>query len=248
MRAPTLDEVDPYLVSPVFYGDPYPIYRQLRDHAPVHWSESLGGWVLTRYDDVLATLRDTDRFSSRGRMLAVLEPLPGAVRAGLRLFEDHFTVGLINSDPPDHTRLRGLIKKAFTPRVIEAMRPRVQVIVDELLDAARGRGEMDLVRDLAYPLPAIVIAELVGAPPEARVRFKRWSDGILLTSRGSPTVTSRSASASIFCLGAPLARLEAPIAIDTVLRRLPRLELATNTVEWQEHGLLRALKRLPVTV
>jgi cytochrome P450 len=179
MRTSLSPALDEQLVSPAFYQDPYPYYETLRAEAPVAYSEALGGWLLTRYDDVLATLQDTRHFSSQGRMLAALERLPGDARGQFKPFEDHFTVGLISSDPPNHTRLRGLVNRAFTPRVIERLLPRIQQLVDELLDAVQPRGAMDIVRDLAYPLPAIVIAELLGAPPEAREDFKVWSDGIL---------------------------------------------------------------------
>ena len=407
MTTPIIN-IDEHLTSPAFYANPYPLYHQLRGEQPVFWSEALGGWLLTRYDDVHATLRDTEHFSSRGRMLSVLNHLPDEERARLRLFEEHFTVGLISADPPDHTRLRGLISKAFTPRTIEGLRPRIQALVDELLDQAVERGEMDLIRDFAYPLPATVIAELLGAPPEARDRFKVWTEQILsfqgtgrvtvdvleksqrglhemrdflaallderrrrpqgdllsrmvaaeaegdkltsdellttcvtLLTAGHETTTNlignglytllrhpdqlhqlreqvnlmpgaieemlryesplqrnpRRVAEDVelhgqtlrrgdyvlqilgsanrdparfpapdqfditrqpnphvafgfgvhFCLGAPLARLEAPIAIETILRRLPQLRLATESVQWHEHGLLRGLQSLPVT-
>lgn len=179
IRATVRPELDEKLVSRAFYQDPYPFYDQLRAETRVAWSEVLGGWILTRYEDILETLHGTRHFSSQGRMLAALHRLPSERRSHLGPFENHFTVGLISSDPPHHTRLRALVTKAFTPRVIEQLRPRIQQVVDELLDAVPPRSEMDIVRDLAYPLPAIVIAELLGAPAEARDDFKIWSDGIL---------------------------------------------------------------------
>jgi pimeloyl-[acyl-carrier protein] synthase len=179
VRATVPPELDEQLVSPAFYQDPYPIYDRLRAEAPVAWSEALGAWVLTRYEHVQATLQDPGRFSSQGRLSAALERFPDSLRAKFKPLEDHFGIGLIGSDPPDHTRLRALINKAFIPRIIEQMRPRLHALVDQLLDAVEARGEMDLVRDLAYPLPATVIAELLGAPPSERENFKRWSDGIL---------------------------------------------------------------------
>ena len=400
-------ELDQQLASPAFFQNPYPIYRQLRDLDPVHWSEPNGGWMFTRYDDVMATIRDTRHFSSRGRNTSALERIPPDVRVRVRTLEEHFQVGLINADPPDHTRMRALVNRAFTPRIVERLAPRVQSLVGELLDAVQDRGEMDVVRDLAYPLPAIVIAELLGVPPEDRDRFKTWSQGIIAfqgTGRTRPEVLAESQrhllemraflsslaeqrrrepredllsrlveaeaqgdklteaellttcvtlltaghetttnlissglylllrhpdqllllrerpelmSTAIeemlryepplqrnprrvaedveyggkwlrrgdyvmqvlaaanrdpaqfpepdrfdiarqpnrhvafgfgihFCVGAPLARLEAPVAIGAMLRRLPRLRLAADTVRWQEHGLLRGLTSLPV--
>lgn len=181
--------------SPGFADDPYPHYHRVRAEAPVYWSEALGAWILTRYEDVLPTLRDHERFSSRGRMLAPLERLPPDVRARMGPLEAHFSVGMISSDPPDHTRLRRLVNTAFTPRVVASMRPRVQAVVDELLDAVRDRGSMDVIRDLAYPLPATVIAELLGASVDDRDRFKAWSAGILAfqgSGRVDPAVLDRS--------------------------------------------------------
>lgn len=188
-------ELDQRLTSPEFFDDPYPYYRTLRESDPVHWSDANGGWMLTRYDDVWSTLRDTRHFSSRGRNTSAIEAIPPEARDRVRALEDHFTVGLIGSDPPDHTRLRALVNRAFTPRVVEQLRPRVQTLVDDLLDAAEERGDIDLVRDVAFPLPAVVIAELLGAPPEDRDRFKVWSRGVidfLATGRVTPEVIEAS--------------------------------------------------------
>lgn len=408
MITPSLVDLDRQLVSPEYYADPYPFYARLRVEAPVHWSDTLGGWMVTRYDDVLSTLRDTDHFSNQGRFHAVLNPFPPEVRARLQAFDDHFAVGLIGSDPPDHTRLRGLVNLSLTPRIVDRLRPRVQALVDTFLDAVQEQGRMDVIRDLAYPLPATVIAELLGVPPSDRDRFKLWSEGIFafqgtgratpelveyaqthllamraflsellaerrlnprddlltrlveaeaagarltesellttcvtLLTAGHETTTNlignglllllrhpdqlglmrdnprllpsaieeclryesplqrnprrvkedvelrgqrlrrgdyvmqilgsanrdpvrfsdpdrfdiaRAAGGHVafgfgihFCVGAPLARLEAPIAIHTILRRFPRLALATDRPEWHHHGLLRGLKALPVT-
>ena len=191
----TVAGLDEVLTGPAFFADPYPVYRRLREEAPVFRSEAIGAWLLTRYDDVSATVRDPRRFSSRERFSAVLDPLSAAERDHLRPLADHFAVGLLGSDPPDHTRLRGLINRAFTPRVVEGLRPRVETLVEGFLDAAEERGEMDFIADFAYPLPATVIAELLGAPPGARDDFKRWSDGILAfqgTGRATPALLDRA--------------------------------------------------------
>jgi cytochrome P450 len=172
-------ELDKQLDTYAFYQNPYPYYHQLRQETPVAWSETLGGWVLTRYEDIQKTLHDPQHFSSQGRFSAAIERFPDTTRTQLEPLENHFTVGLIASDPPNHTRLRALVNKAFTPRVVERLRPRIQQLVNDLLDQVENRAEMDIIQDLAYPLPATVIAELIGAPPEARDQFKVWSDGIL---------------------------------------------------------------------
>jgi len=163
---------EPDLGSESFYSDPYPVYQYLRENDPVHWSPEWGGWLLTRYKDVSAMLRDAQRFSNVGRMSKFLGQLPEEVRKDLRPFEDHFQQGLINSDPPNHTRIRGLLTKAFTPRLIEAQRSRVQTLVDSLLDSVKEKGGMDVISDFAFLLPTAVIGEILGIPPQDRERFK----------------------------------------------------------------------------
>ncbi len=170
--------IDSALVSDAFLRDPYAIMRQLQAEAPVYWSESIGAWIITRYDDVVTTFRDVAHFSNEGRLGRAVEYLSPEQRANFGAFENHYaTKSLIHSDPPDHTRLRSLLNKAFTPRAVEAMRPRIQALVNELLDAAPA--PLDLIRDLASPLPAIVIGEIVGAPVEDSGRFRHWADAIL---------------------------------------------------------------------
>ena len=175
--ATTFDEV---LVSKAFLADPYPVLQQLREEDPVHWSESIGGWVLTKYDDIIVTFKETERYSNEGRLARAIEYLPAESKARLRTFEDHYrTKGLLHSDPPDHTRLRKLVTKAFTPRLIEAMRQRIQDIVNELLDGGLRDGGMDIIPNLAVALPITVLAEILGAPPADRHLFKKWADSLL---------------------------------------------------------------------
>ena len=171
--------LDQLLISPDILSDPYPIYHKLREQDPVHWSDAWGCWVLTRYADVVAVLRDYRRFTNVGRIAAFLDQLPSNVRAQIRPLYDNFTVGMPNTDPPEHTRVRGLVNKAFSARVVEGMRPRVQEIVDGLLDQAASGGAMEVIGSFAYPLPAIVIAETLGVPAEDRDQFKEWSDDIV---------------------------------------------------------------------
>src|SRR5262245_41591191 len=155
---------NPFL--PEFHADPYPFYRQLRDADPVHQTP-MGFWLLTRYDDVLLTLRDP-RFGRAG-----FEPLLAAVYG--QPGEESMPTSMLFRDPPDHTRLRSLVSHAFTPRVVEGLRPRIQAIVDELLDRAEGQGGMDLIEEFAYPIPVIVICEMLGVPVEDHERFRVWS-------------------------------------------------------------------------
>lgn len=174
--------------------NPYPWLRALRDSDPVHWSERLGGWVLTRYDDIRRSLRDP-RLSS-DRMRPFFAHLPEASRAELRDLGDHMALWAVFNDPPDHTRLRGLMNRAFTSNAVAALRPRIASIVENLVNGliAQG-GEADFIDGFAYPLPATVIAALLGVPLEDVDKLKRWSDDLgsfVLTSRLSPDKYTRA--------------------------------------------------------
>jgi cytochrome P450 len=152
-------------MDPEFVADPYPTYRRLRSEDPVHHSP-LGFWVLTRYDDVVAALRDP-RLAK--------EAIASFVAARLGTTASPVTaLSMLDRDPPDHTRLRGLVNKAFTPRVVETLRPRIQAIVDGLLARVKNFGRMDLIEDFAYPIPVVVICEMLGVPVEDHERFKGW--------------------------------------------------------------------------
>ncbi len=153
-------------LRPEVIEDPYPLYDRLRAEDPEHQSPA-GMWVLSRYDDVALALRDP-RFGRRGfaELISARFGRPGFARS------------MLLQDPPDHTRLRALVNKAFTSRVIEGLRGRIQQMLDGLLDAVAGRREMDLVADVAYPLPVGVICEMVGVPATDRDRFRQWSEDI----------------------------------------------------------------------
>jgi cytochrome P450 len=164
-----------------FRRDPYPAYRALQAKDPFHRSRLVGGWVLTRYDDVSAVLRD-NRFLADDRKLPFFAKNRKRLRDAGVLTEEEAgrdAPTMLRSDPPDHTRLRSLVNRAFTPRAIESLQPRIEQIVAELLDPIAGEGAMDAIRDLAYPLPVIVIAEMLGIPPEDREQFKKWSDDVV---------------------------------------------------------------------
>jgi cytochrome P450 len=154
--------------------DPFPVYCWLRDHEPVHWSDTFHGWVVTRYDDVQEIFRRTELFSS-DRFRRV-DPRTVSERLEVRAVADVLADWLVFRDPPDHTRLRALLQRSFTPRQLEKNRPRIQSTIDELLGAVGERGEMDFIRDFAFPLPALVIALLLGVPAEDLEPIKRWSD------------------------------------------------------------------------
>jgi cytochrome P450 len=163
------------LFSPAFWADPFPFFARLRDREPVHRAilpPRTPIWLVTRHEDVQALLRD-DRLA-KARVNAMtpeqLREHPWVPPMFLPLERN-----MLDLDPPDHTRLRALVHKAFTPRLVEQMRARVQNLADELLDAVRGRGGMDLIRDYALPLPMTIITEVLGVPTRDRDKFHRWS-------------------------------------------------------------------------
>lgn len=161
-----------------YYQNPYPFYHELRDKDPVHWSATWNCWIVTRYPDVDRVLRDWRHFSNVGRSKRFLSQLPDVLRTQMKPFEENFTTGLISSDPPDHTRLRALVGQAFTPTLIEEMRPQIQAIVEDLLDAVQPEGQMDVIKDFAYWLPSTVIAGMLGVPISMRDQFNRWVEVI----------------------------------------------------------------------
>ncbi|RIK42623.1 MAG: cytochrome P450 [Chloroflexi bacterium] len=171
------------LFGPHFKANPYPTYATMRQAMPVYRRDAANGksiWFITRYDDVAALLRDHTHFVKdvRNTMTpmerAQLPPTPPLVN----LLSNH----MLNLDPPDHTRLRTLVNKAFTAAVVQQMAGRVQDIADDLLDRVQARGRMDLIEDFAFPLPMTVIAELLGIPARDRARFRRWSDAFVTPS------------------------------------------------------------------
>jgi cytochrome P450 len=171
--------LDRALLSPGFISDPYPTYSALREQDPVHWSSAWDCWVIAGHADVSAILLQEGRGSSVvGRVERALRALQPEDRAGTQVIEEHFRTGISHTDPPEHTRIRAALTKAFSPREIGAMRPRVEALVRELLDGVEECGEWDLIADFAYPLPALVIAEVMGLAPDDRADFKTWSDDI----------------------------------------------------------------------
>jgi cytochrome P450 PksS len=162
------------LTDPAFLEDPYPVYRRMRQKDPVYWSDALGHWVLTRYDDVLALTRHP-ALSSAGIEVFVRAQLRGSDPALVADYTRINTGMMTTKDGQDHQRLRVLGKQAFTPSALQRWQSVIERVVDDLLDAALPRGRMDLIDDLARPLPSIVIAELFGIPPEDREMLHQWS-------------------------------------------------------------------------
>jgi cytochrome P450 PksS len=176
-RRPAHDPAN--IASPEFKANPYPYYARLRAEAPVcrvTLPTRESAWLVTRYDDVAAVFRD-ERFVKN--VANALTPAQVARQRWFRRFFRSLQRNMLNQDPPAHGRLRALVSNAFTPRLVEQMRPRVQALTDQLLDDARPRGGMDLIRDYALPLPVTIIAEMLGVPLADRRRFHRWSDAIV---------------------------------------------------------------------
>ena len=169
---------DPY--DPLWASDPFPLYADLRERAPIHRND-LGFWVVARHADCLAVLRD--RRASSDSLNVAVERMPEGFRTPIAE-GDPMAAAMVEMrpflfrDPPDHTRLRGLVSKAFTPKVVEALRGRTQQVVDELLDAAVEAGQVDLVEEFAYPLPVRIICDMLGVPVEDQDRFKAWSHAL----------------------------------------------------------------------
>ena len=160
-----------------FIADPYPAYAELRAEEPVRYDEATDHWLISRYEDVKALLRDR-RFGRTYRHLAghaeMGRPDPPEWHAP---FWDLINAGILDMEPPNHTRVRRLVSKAFTPRFVEGLRPRVQAIMHDLVDAVADAGEFDLLQ-VAEPLPVTVIAEMLGVPETDRQHLRPWSADI----------------------------------------------------------------------
>lgn len=174
----------PNLASPAFKADPYPFYAGLRAEAPVFRTvlpDKQVAWLITRYEDVANVIKDErfakDRLNTLVAGQRVKSPwVPGFAKPLAR--------NMLDLDAPDHTRLRALVHKAFTPRLIERLRERIHRLTDELLTAAERKGSLELVADFALPLPITIIAEMLGVPVQHRHRFHRWTNNVVAVSSG----------------------------------------------------------------
>jgi pimeloyl-[acyl-carrier protein] synthase len=161
------DALSPQDLLHQFRTDPYPLYRQLRQAGTVVWVPALDRWVVTGHAEVLEVLKSGVFRVNYPRWQAQGGDVDGALARTM-----------LTTDPPDHTRLRTLVTKAFTPRTVERLRPQIEAWVDRALDEAQARGSFDLIEDIAHPLPVTVIAEMLGVPPEDRDMFRAGSDAI----------------------------------------------------------------------
>ncbi|HEY7199614.1 MAG TPA: cytochrome P450 [Candidatus Dormibacteraeota bacterium] len=209
--------------DPAVMADPYPYYRLMREGDPVHWNGTIRTWFLTRHADVSELMRDDRRFSAdRTRSERYVPPPPERAR-GAR--------SMLVVDPPDHTRLRNLVNKAFTPRMVEQLRPRIESISADLLDRLAGEGETDLVAQFAYPLPVIVIAEMLGVPARDRMRFQEWSAVLI---RGLDPFVDAETLERVF--DAREALNDYLNGIIAERRRQPAADLITGLIAAEEEG------------
>lgn len=224
------------LNSAEFLADPYPVYDQLRVNDPIHWSAENSYWILTRYADIALLIPNVHLSSNR--MAAHASRMPDAAKAHFRPFFTAVSSWMLMIDPPDHTRLRGLVNKAFTPRVVENMRTRVQKLVDDMLAGVKEQGRMDVMTDLANPLPAIVIAQLLGVPGVDQQQFKAWSDDIAMALGGIDSAGSKEELFALYNIAQ-----ESFLALSSYfrekvaeLRRDPQENLLSALVQAEEKG------------
>jgi len=163
-------ELDPFDYG--FHRDPYPTYAWLREHAPVYHNERLDFWALSRFDDVLTGLHDPATYTSTGGV--AIEHTDAALKS------------MIEMDPPEHTRMRKLIARRFTPRRIAELEPRVRQWTNELLDSLTGRSQFDVVRRFSALLPTTVVGTMLGIPLEHHDDARRWTDDLLTRDPGNP--------------------------------------------------------------
>ena len=214
------------LMAPSAIADPFPIYRRLRDDDPVHWSDAFGGWLVTRYDDVARCLKDP-RLSAR-RTEAMWDRMPPAVREATKPLQRAFSLWMLMMDPPDHTRIRSLVSRAFAPSLVQALAPRIREIVNDTLAPIAEAHRFDLIHDVAQPIPAIVIAELLGVDPSMHARFKAWSDDLALMElgpRGFPQAQASLIEMTEYLRGVLESR-----------RREPRADLLSQLLAAEEAG------------
>lgn len=217
------------IVSAEFKAHPFPLLASLRATEPVfrtHLPDKTRTpvWLVTRYEDVYALLKD-ERFPKNRRSVLTPEQIRKLpwVPPTFRPLERN----MLDLDPPDHTRLRALVHKAFTPRLVEQMRARVQTLANELLDRVARRGEMDLINDYALPLPMTIITEILGVPTSDRHKFHKWSQAVV--SLSSPNATVRVIP-SVWMFIRYLRRFF------RVRRRDPREDLASALIQAEEAG------------
>lgn len=213
--------------DPDHVANPYPQYARLREESPVHLT-LIGPWLLTRYDDVVHVLRDPSLSVEEHR--ATPSPMREARQEALG-DRSGGSRAILNIDNPDHDRLRRLVSKAFTPKVVAELRPLAERLVAEALDAVEPRGELDVIADLAFPLPFTVISEMLGMPTDRRDDLRTWSHAVVKTL--DPIVTDAEVDAAI--AGAD-AMTEYVRGVIEEKRRTPQDDLLTALLRAEDEG------------
>lgn len=222
-------EFDRVLLSEDFLANPYQYYAQLREYDPVCWSDQLNAWVLTRYQDVRAALTNPLLISGK-RVESYANRLAPELQSEMQALFYQVGKWIGNMDPPDHKRLRRMVDVAFTPKMVEALRPQIAQLAQELIAKVAAQGRMDFVRDFAYPLPAIVIAQMLGVPPEARDRFMQWSHSLTAysgTGKPQPELARLAAkdAAELTAFFADLADQRRAEPQDDLISKLVKIEM-----------------------
>jgi cytochrome P450 len=221
-------------VSPTNLLNPSPLYRELREHHPVHWSEEIRCWLVTRYDDVTDCFRNSRLSADRSKFYAQqLQGLGTDIAEGfLQSAREQMTM----LDGTKHIRLRRMTNPGFTPQALDTTVPTIRRTMEMLLERVRPRGHMELVKEIAYQLPPLVIAEMLGVPPEERERFQQWAAPLAQFSSPSPTTdmvkVAKEASAATANLSEYLSR-----SIEE-RRRLPGDDMLSRMIHAQEEGNL----------
>ena len=203
-----------------FHDDPYPLYARLRAEAPVYRNDELGFWVLSRYDDVAAGFRDHAAFSNANGVM--VEPSVWGPNASK-------FISFLGMDPPQHTAMRGLISRAFTPRRVAALEPRIREIAGKYLDAAVERGSFDFMTELAAALPLDVISELIGVPEADRAQVRRLVDQMLHREEGMRGVPPAAVEAGMLIT-------EYYLSLIAARRRVPAEDLLSALVDAETVG------------
>jgi cytochrome P450 len=188
LQVPVLPDLDD-IFSPAVIADPHAWYARLREHDPIHWNERYQVWFITRYDDVVWMIRNHELFSSAVIKNDPRPPYPPVDSADFPLFgpvRKFRSEMLVEQDRPEHLAHRKVMRGFFTPKAMEAWRPFIRNAVTELLDQVQPRGRMDVLPDLAAPLPVRIIVEMMGVPPEDREKLRELADKLLYLNRGEP--------------------------------------------------------------
>ena len=221
-------------VDPENLLDPIPLYKELRENAPVFWSDAVQAWLITRHQDVTNAFRDSRLSADRTRFLEHQLRLTGLGPDTIRDFIEAIRPQMVNKDGAEHLRLRRHASQSFTPQGLDTWRPVIHRAMDQLLDRVQTRGRMDLVTEVSYQLPPRVIAEFLGVPAEDRERFQSWAQPIALF--GSPTVgmdmatVARQGNEAIRNFHAYLTSL-----LDE-RRRNPGTDMISRMIHFQEGG------------